>query len=80
MLASSSPQRRAILAKLGVEFTVRAARVRELDSGEPAEIALENARRKAHAAVLPGRGEVVIGCDTIVCLDGVIHGKPGQVA
>src|SRR5207253_2761146 len=36
VLASASPQRRAILERLGVPFTVRAARVRELARGEPA--------------------------------------------
>jgi nucleoside triphosphate pyrophosphatase len=39
-------------------------------------VAVENALRKARAAVLPGASEVVLGCDTIVVLDGVIYGKP----
>ena len=76
MLASSSPQRRAILERLGVPFTVRAARVRELARGEPARVAAANAVRKARAAAGAGGGEVVIGCDTIVSLAGAIHGKP----
>jgi septum formation protein len=80
VLASSSPQRRAILARLGVAFTVRPVDVPELDNGEPAQLALENARRKARAAVLPRREEVVIGCDTIVCLHGHVHGKPADEA
>jgi septum formation protein len=79
VLASSSPQRRAILARLGVAFTVRAVDVAELDSGEPEQIALENARRKARAAVLADREEVVIGCDTIVCRGGTIYGKPADL-
>ena len=80
VLASGSPQRRAILQRLGVDFEVRAADVAELDSGEPAQVALHNARVKAHAVARPGEQELVIGCDTIVCLDGTIHGKPADEA
>jgi septum formation protein len=80
VLASASPQRREILARLGVDFEVRPADVPELDSGEPAQVALHNARVKAHAVARPGERELVIGCDTIVCLDGTIHGKPADEA
>ena len=80
VLASGSPQRRAILQRLGVDFEVRAADVAELDSGEPAQVALHNARVKAHAVARRGEQELVIGCDTIVCLDGSIHGKPADAA
>jgi septum formation protein len=41
---------------------------------------VENALRKARAVQRPGGGEVVIGCDTIVVLDGVIYGKPPSAA
>jgi septum formation protein len=78
VLASSSPQRRAILERLGIAFEVREVDVRELEQGEPRQVALENARRKARAAQRAGADEVVLGCDTIVCLDGVIHGKPAD--
>jgi nucleoside triphosphate pyrophosphatase len=78
VLASRSPQRRAILERLGVPFEVRPSEVAELDRGEPRSLALENALRKARAARLPGREEAVIGCDTIVTLDGVVYGKPAS--
>ena len=84
VLASASPQRRGILATLGLHFTVRPARVDELERGDPAHVALHNALQKAHAAVeqaavaVPGAGEVVLGCDTLVWLDGQIHGKPSD--
>ena len=80
MLASSSPQRRAILERLGIAFEVRAVDVRELERGEPRQLALENARRKARAAARAGAEEVVLGCDTIVCRDGAIYGKPADEA
>jgi septum formation protein len=76
VLASGSPQRRAILERLGVAFTVRATDVEELSEGDPVEVACENALRKARAAMRPGTAEVVLGCDTLVTLDGVIYGKP----
>jgi septum formation protein len=78
VLASRSPQRRAILERLGVPFEVRPSDASELQHGEPRALALENALRKARAARLPGRTEAVIGCDTIVVLDGTIYGKPAN--
>jgi septum formation protein len=76
VLASSSPQRRAILGRLGVQFTVRPTETRERVAGDPGEVAAENALRKARAARIPGVSELVLGCDTLVSLDGVIYGKP----
>ena len=55
ILASRSPQRRAILEQLGVQFEVRIPDVDELETGPPHEVAIENAYRKAAAAVTPGR-------------------------
>jgi septum formation protein len=78
VLASSSPQRRALLERLGVQFTVRPSGASELRDGEPEVLARENALRKARAACVPGADEVVLGCDTVVVLDGVIYGKPSE--
>jgi septum formation protein len=80
VLASSSPQRRAILERLRAAFTVRPVDVEELDRGDPAEVALENAMRKARAARAraPDTREAVLGCDTLVALDGAIYGKPAD--
>jgi septum formation protein len=78
VLASSSPQRRAILDRLGLQFTVRPAGTTELDEGDPEVLAGENALRKARAARSPAVREAVIGCDTLVALDGVIYGKPAD--
>jgi septum formation protein len=79
VLASASPQRRALLERLGIPFTIRATDASELEQGEdPAAVAVENALRKARAARRPGAPEAVIGCDTIVVLDGVIYGKPAD--
>jgi septum formation protein len=78
VLASRSPQRRAILERLGIEFTVRPTGIDELTQGKPAALARENALRKALAAE-PAPGELVLGVDTIVALDGAIYGKPAGV-
>jgi septum formation protein len=78
VLASRSPQRRAILERLGVSFTVRPSGAEELAEGEPGEVVRENAVRKARAACLPGHAEALLGCDTVVALGGVLYGKPAD--
>ena len=71
VLASRSPQRRAILERLGVAFTVRVSGVRASSSrASRGEVALENALRKARAVRAPGAREAVLGGDTLVSLDG----------
>ncbi len=81
VLASGSPQRRALLERLGVPFTVRVPGASELEQGQdPERVALENALRKARAVRREGACEAVLGCDTIVVLDGVIYGKPPDAA
>jgi septum formation protein len=60
-----------------VPFTVRPTDASEIEQGEdPARVAVENALRKARAARRAGAREALLGCDTIVVLDGVIYGKP----
>ncbi len=76
ILASASPQRRAILAEAGIAFEVQPANVDEDEIGEPASVAEANARRKALA--IPGA--LVLGADTVVALDGRIYGKPRDIA
>ena len=78
ILASRSPQRRAILEQLGVAFSVVVPEVQELTAGPPHEIAIENAYRKA-AAVAESHGDaVVLGVDTIVTLGSRVYGKPAD--
>jgi septum formation protein len=77
VLASASPQRRAILARLGVQFSVRVSGAEELEQGDPGDVTLENALRKGRTAA-GGAAEAVIACDTVVSLDGSIYGKPAD--
>ena len=74
ILASRSPQRRAILTQLGVEFEVVVPDVEEREDGDPREMVVENALRKARAV----EGDVVLGVDTTVVVDGRSYGKPGN--
>jgi septum formation protein len=75
VLASRSPQRRAILEQLGVEFSVQVPDIEELEAGPPHEVALENAFRKASAIAVDGGG-LVLGVDTVVSLGARLYGKP----
>ena len=79
MLASRSPQRRAILEQLGVQFTICAPEgVEELEAGPPHEVALENAYRKAAAIAGAGAEGPVLGVDTVVALGARMYGKPAD--
>ena len=75
-LASRSPQRRAILEQLGVEFRVEPADVEELTEGDPREVVVANALRKARAV----EGTLVLGADTEVFLNGRVFGKAASEA
>lgn len=72
VLASASPQRRAILEQLGVAFRVEEPDVEEIAEGDPTGMVVENARCKARAVA----GERVLAADTAVVLDGRALGKP----
>lgn len=78
VLASASPQRRGILERLGVSFTVRATDVEEIEQGEPEQVAVENALLKARAAHTASAQEAVLGVDTLVALGARIYGKPAD--
>ncbi len=77
ILSSGSPQRKAILEQLGVEFRVQVPGVDELTEGDPREVVRTNALLKARAAPA---GERALGVDTAVVLEGRIFGKPRDAA
>ena len=72
ILASRSPQRRAILQQLGVEFRVEPPEAEELTGGDARKIVVENSLRKERSV----SGARVLGVDTAVVLDGRFFGKP----
>ncbi|MHB8606349.1 MAG: Maf family protein [Thermoplasmatota archaeon] len=76
VLASASPRRAALLAQLGLAFTVSPAKIDETPRvGEAADALVERLAREKAAAV---EGEFVLGADTDVVLDGRIFGQPGD--
>ena len=78
ILASGSPQRKAILEELGILYTAVAMDVEEVVLESPLETVIENARRKMAAAMRIARnGQAVIAADTVVWTNGRILGKPG---
>lgn len=80
ILASRSPQRRAILEQLGIAFEVLPVDVEELAAGDPVGVARANAVAKARAAARLRPEDTILGVDTVVALDGEIYGKPGSAA
>jgi septum formation protein len=80
VLASRSPQRRAILEQLGIPFEVVPADVEEDTDGPPAAVVCDNALRKAQAVAVKRSGRVVLAVDTAVVLDGGLYGKAGSEA
>ena len=75
LLASTSPQRRAILEQLGIPFEVVAPEYEEHDppDADPVELVREHARGKARSVAAPHR--LVLGVDTTVVVDGRLYGK-----
>ena len=77
LLASTSPQRRAILEQLGIPFELAVPDYEEHDPPDADPIALvrEHAVGKARSVGEPDE-RPVLGVDTAVHLDGRLFGKP----
>ena len=78
LLASTSPQRRAILEQLGLPFDVVAPRYVEDDEAVlgAAELVRAHAQGKARSVAGEAGERPVLGVDTTVVLDGELFGKP----
>ncbi|MEU5613911.1 nucleoside triphosphate pyrophosphatase [Streptomyces sparsogenes] len=82
ILASASPARRSLLRQAGLAFEVIVSGVDEdaLSAETPAELArvLAEAKAAAVAALPEAAGALVIGCDSVLELDGQALGKPAD--
>ncbi len=78
LLASTSPQRRAILDQLGIPFEAVAPAYEERDPPglTPERAVRAHARGKARSVAALADGRAVLGVDTEVVLDGRVFGKP----
>jgi septum formation protein len=77
VLASASPARLRLLRDAGLSPEVVVSGVREDDvSGTPQEVVLELATRKAQAVACGLDDALVVGCDSMLELDGQVLGKP----
>lgn len=82
VLASASPRRRELLARLGLEFEVMPVDIDE-DPGRsrnPEIVARRLAREKAEAARLRDEHSPILAADTVVAFDGDLLAKPADEA
>ncbi len=77
ILASKSPRRQALLARITNGFTVIPSDAEEVDSGPPRERVLASARAKSRAVGRTHSG-IILGADTLVVVDDQVMGKPSS--
>jgi nucleoside triphosphate pyrophosphatase len=75
-LASTSPQRRAILEQLAIPFTVAEPDYVEHDPPDADPVELVRAHAEGKARSVHEAGVVTLGVDTTVHLDGRVYAKP----
>jgi len=80
VLASTSPYRRAILEKLGIDFTCMEPDVNEniLIDEIPEQLVARLAKAKAQAVADKVDHALIIGSDQVAVVDGQVLGKPGN--
>jgi septum formation protein len=81
LLASRSPQRRAILEQLGIPFEAIIPKyAEELTGADPMAEVERLAQGKARSVAGVAAERPVLGVDTEVVLDGRVYGKPADAA
>jgi len=80
ILASTSPYRRELLARLGLPFAVANPQTDEtpLPDESPERLALRLSEAKARAVASEFPDALIIGSDQVATVDGKIYGKPGN--
>jgi len=82
ILASASPRRQELLARLGLPFTVVVARVSEDEApdADPRRLVAHNAALKAAWVAARFPAATVLGADTTICINGHVLNKPTDAA
>jgi septum formation protein len=82
ILASASPRRVELLRQLSLEFKVVPGDATEIHNEQMTarELSQVNAYRKARTVAKRFPDALVLGADTLVCLDAVLFGKPATLA
>ena len=80
ILASGSPRRRELIARLGLPFVCSASGLDEenVEAPEPSMLAAKLASMKARRVARKVPSGLILGFDTLVCLDGRVLGKPSD--
>jgi septum formation protein len=79
VLASASPRRRALLARICPDFTVVPSAIDETPPpGPPASAAVHLALAKARVVAASAPDALVVGADTIVVVEETVLGKPAS--
>jgi septum formation protein len=78
ILASASPARLRLLQTVGIEPIVKASDFDEsqIDITDPAQLVKTLARCKAETVAPNFSSALVMGCDSVLAIDGEIYGKP----
>lgn len=80
VLASTSPFRKQLLQKLGLDFVTDSPEIDEsrLEGESPEQLVARLAEEKARAVAARRPQSLIIGSDQVAVIDGEILGKPGS--
>ncbi|MFN6474750.1 nucleoside triphosphate pyrophosphatase [Nostoc sp. DedQUE07] len=80
VLASASPARRRLLQTVGIEPIVQPSDFDEsqIELSEPAELVKTLAQYKAETVAPQFKSALVMGCDSVLSINGEIYGKPAD--
>ncbi len=78
ILASASPARRQLLKTIGIEAEVQPSRFDEssIQTANPIDLVQKLAFEKVRLVAQQHSSALVLGCDSVMILDGEIFGKP----
>ncbi|BAZ37824.1 hypothetical protein NIES4101_37490 [Calothrix sp. NIES-4101] len=81
VLASASPARKRLLQSIGIEPTICVSNFDEsqVKSRDPVLLVQVLAQRKAERVTPKFNSALVMGCDSVLAVNGEIHGKPANV-